>query len=267
MGFGGTTIEEFEVYTFGSTYCAVTPLKDAPLLFHIGHEFREQIRSSLDHEGFDYRLGQIGPSPMHPDFYLICVNEDHFSTPLIKEYENDLYIFVTESDENTVKDIYMSLLGYMQFPFEQFYSQAIIRVLLLDFHTEIESRLRELIENCGSIQSNILGINFLKYKEVIEARRNLLDLHKRHFEFEKIRNSFEREKIQVQRLIEDNNVLGKLSAYFKDHQELEFGFDASFERTVDYLDRSISLSDQGQRMLFAAVLGAMVGALLTLLLK
>jgi len=92
----------------------------------------------------------------------------------------------------------------------------------------------------------------------------LLDLHKRHFEFEQIRNKFEREKLQVQSLIEDNNVLSNLSAYFKDHQELEVGFDASFGRTVDYLDRSISINDQGQRMLLAVILGAIIGALITI---
>ena len=264
-GLGGLSIEEFEVYTLGSAYCAVALVDDAPVMFHAAHEFREQIRSSLDQDAFNYRLGQVGPSPMHPDFYLICIEEYHYDTPLIKEYDNDLYIFVSNCTQEKARDIYTSILGYIQFPLEQFYSQATTRSLLLDFHTEIESRLRELIENCNSIQSNILGLNFIKYKEILSARKNLLDLHKRHFEFEKIRNSFEREKQVVQRLIEDNNLLSDLSAYFKDHQELEVGFDASFERTVDYLDRSISITDQGQRMLLSAVIGAIIGALITIL--
>jgi hypothetical protein len=68
-------------------------------------------------------------------------------------------------------------------------------------------------------------------------------------------------------LIENNMYLSGLGRYFNDKTAKEVSNSDSLFKTLEYLEKSISSADVAIRTIVAAVSGALIGAVLTLLIK
>lgn len=263
--FEDDAIEQFDVITKGSQYIAFVELDDCPRRVLIGQEFREQMRELLNSPNNIFRLGQVGPTPLHPEIYVIDVANPEYIQREITFHEGDLYIISNFTlGKCSQKDIYEDVLNMTSFDLDSFYTLSISRSLLIDLNRAIHQKLQETVNTYMQLGSNIFFINFGK---LAKLRQDLLMIHKGSLELELLLNNYESLQKSFFSSIDNNIFLDDLKEYFTDISEPDCSVGNVLFKTLEYMEKSISSLDVAIRTIFAAIIGASIGVFVTLLLK
>ena len=263
--FEDDAIEQFDVITKGSQYIAFVELDDCPRRVLIGQEFREQMRELLNSPNNIFRLGQVGPTPLHPEIYVIDVANPEYIQREITFHDGDLYIISNFAlSKCSQKDIYEDVLNMTSFDLDSFYTLSICRSLLIDLNRAIHQKLQETVNTYMQLGSNIFFINFGK---LAKLRQDLLMIHKGSLELELLLNNYESLQKSFFSSIDNNIFLDDLKEYFTDVSEPDCSVGNVLFKTLEYMEKSISSLDVAIRTIFAAIIGASIGVFVTLLLK
>lgn len=257
--------EQFNILMTGSNYVAYVELDDCPEQIFVGQEFREQIRELLDRPANTFRLGQVGPAPMHPRFYVVDIANENFTHREIHSYNEDVYIFVNLNLSHiSAKDIYEEILEHTRFELELFYTLGKYRSLLINLHTAIHNRLQDIVKSYMQLGTNLFYVNFQK---LAKMRLELLLIHRANLRLELSIGNYENERKQFLSILENNIFFDELEEYFGRMTEKDLTVSDALFKTLEYMEKSISSIDVAIRTIFAAVIGAMIGAFVALLLR
>lgn len=258
-------IEQFDVLMLGSTHASFSELDDCPERIFIGQEFREQVRELLDSSSNSFRLGQIGPSPIHPRIYVVDVSNEEFAQREIYIYDDDLYILVNlKLADCSVHAIYQDVLEVSEFDLDVFFTLSKMRSLLLDLHQAIHHKLQQTVDAYMHLGKNLFFINFGK---LAGLRQDLLMIHKGSLAFELRLADHEVLRKKFLSKLENNIFFDEMDGYFREMTEPDVPMANALFKTLEYMEKSISSVDVAIRTIFAAVIGASIGVFVTLLVK
>jgi len=261
---GADSTEQFEVIAKGSNNIAFVELNDCPKRISVGHEMREQMRYLVDAQEGQFKLGSVGPSPIHPIFYIINVSNPEYAERVIWTRELEIYIVVNFSQGGTnAREIYTEILERISIEMDEFYCLSKLRNFLLDLNYAIHQRLEQTVSSYMKLGSNIF---FVKFGELAKLRLSLLNIHKGSLELELALSRYERARKSLLTQVGNNPFLANQFNYLDDVTEPDCSIGNALFKTLEYMEKSVSSYDVAIRTTFAAVIGATIGAYITYLI-
>ena len=258
--------EDFNVLSSGTLFVAFAELDDYPAWPNIGHEYRDLVTQQIQRES-KLKCPSLGPSPIHPDFYIVQLAthpQTGPSTPKVFSYEGDMIILVEvgQSIDSVIQEIFedlnMLLVG--------FYAVMSHRSLLIDYTIEIFNQFEDLAKNI----QDLAAISWWRLDKSIElsraTKRVLSSLHVRMVEYGASVLHFRRERARALNEMKEHFILNKIHGYLSDNSEMEGDIPESLASATVHFAGELQALGTIRSLVFATLLGAAVGALLTALL-
>ncbi len=260
-------IEQFNVLSTGSLFATYASIEDFPQWALIGHEYRELLRKLISTET-RFKAPLFGPSPIHPNFYIAAcsiINDPKRRPWGVYEQKDDIFIVVDKNFDiaKLVKIIYDSISDHLN----DFYFLKIQENQLLSYYVEIHHLFDDLANSISAIHSFPWYYLLQQNQCELNARKHLLKLHRRLVEVET--QIFEYNKSQNDFLedIKENQIFGRINGYFKKESEIDFQLPKSMLAAINHCESELKSFGNTRSVIIASLIGALVGAILTTLLK
>lgn len=261
-------LERFEVLSKGSLFVAFAPISDYPFFTYIGHEYREIVLSVLKKNSPD-EFRTPGPTPIHPDFYLIqAETDDEGETSGVRVYSRDDNVFVVFPNHHLPpRDWIMAFFEYIHYPLLMFYSALLTREQVLNSYVEIFERFSVLSDSI----KNLTNTRWWKFVEcsglVRKGKDNLSEVHLKTIEFETALFGLRLQRNKATEQIESHTILSEIPDYFKECMQPDALVPESFPNALVHFEGEIRAYKQIRSVVVASFLGAAIGAFLTVLLS
>ncbi len=261
------TIEQFEVVSNGSLFAAFAPIQDYPVRTHIGHEYRELLSTQIEKET-SLKSPPLGPSPIHPDFYLVLRKKRNETPPVgTKVYTLKNHVFlVSDNNSQTNRDMAMELFNDIHFALLEFYSLELIRNSLINYDIEIFNHFSDLSNSVKKLFAAPWWRIFKSAKFAHLGRISLSNIHKRCVEFETNLFGFNRQRNQLLNTIKQHRILSNIYSYFYTTTESDIQVPQVFFRALDHFEDALRTFGNIRSVVIASLVGAAVGAAITVLL-
>lgn len=262
--------EEFELFFDGAQLVVLADIDTLPVATNVGQIAREFLVETLTPSTILKHVDRIGPTPIHPEFYFLVAAQksaDAVAThlPSIKETRGDLVVVVPDGKPLDVitkpllRDASIALSDfYAQRVADREYSEAVDALEELD--QQLNTRVSTYFTQ-GSIRRLFSGESRLIRQLIAEMHGAL-----RAISFnEKLAR---RKEDEARRAIAETTFLKYLSAYFDEHMASDVIFDREGElSSMNFAATETNNFAVVQATVVAALVGAVIGGLLTLVTK
>ena len=268
-------VEEFEVLSDGSIFLCYTEVDDYGGFMTMGAEFRNLLEKQIEKESI-YSCEVFGPSPIHPDIYLIYPQspgtEDNASIR-IYEYKEDIFIILQDGQKKSwggVRNFLPRLFDSLSMSLQNFYILRSEENVLGLYHTEIFNRFYKMSKNMEELLK-ISRWRILKSEKIIKDSKKDLSVARRMLvEFESESSSLLDSRSEFLDSIKDNDILGKLTPYFaKNTKSDKIVPQAMFTSIGHYADELRAASQSRLTIVIAlvSISSIIAGAILTEILR
>jgi hypothetical protein len=249
-------IEEFKVITDGSLFAAYAPVKHAPTLLRIGHEYRELI-ADLQGKSEPNKFVVIGPSPMHLTYYLVSRTlASHSEKSRIEIYCDKYDIYVLMDSEGFDPDSAVQFLfDDLNFVLTQFYAVLLERQELFGARYELDSHFDQLAETVGVLVA-------VSWWQVVQAaaaariaRTHLVDAHRMMVALEGSLRSYERQREKFLEEVSESVYLSIGRKYVAETCEAEISLPQTLQSAMSYYSAEILAFESTRSVIGASVLG------------
>jgi len=262
--------EQFTLYFNGAIFLACFPVKLVPFPTHVGQVAREFLAETLAESKLWARTEGIGPTPIHPEIYILSVAPigDQLSlaesrAPAVKTVRGDLVVAVPAI--TPVERVLQYLLEDMSWGLEGFYGVRIVRHALDDriafLHT-LNQRLGQALAE----HLRLNPISRLLSKSAGEIRRLLGDMHLALQGIAALELEAQNREEETTRSLQRGAILVGLDEYFKEHMLPSSIPDQNSQlRFMDFAADETENSAIVQATLVSALIGAIIGGLIAAL--
>lgn len=258
--------KEFQTMINGSLYMSFAQLDKYPYLPYIGNEFREILQKQIDNET-NFYSSQVGPSPIHPLFYIVfCENHSELTTTNLYSDGKDIYFIVNDNNDIDIDNVILKLFFKIKGVISLFYSLKLKRHLLINYNIEIKNLFNDLTNILMKLYSSQWWEIFKKNNLIGEAKNKLLTIHKRMMKFESVISRYNIEKKEFLDILKSNHILKEVNDYFVDQSNLDIEMNESLRSSLSYFNSKVKTFENVKMILISSLLGAIVGSLLTILL-
>jgi hypothetical protein len=257
--------EHFSVLCDGSTFAAYAVIKDdIPIWTNIGHEFRELAGAQIE-KATSLKHATVGPCPIHPDIIIVVRDppQDGKTEVAVKRYRHDDDIFVVTSDSRPPAKLVLDCFLDFHSSIEDFYELLSARDHLVDCNVEISNhfsaaskKIRELLETPSW---NIWRTHVASR----QARISVALVHERLVEIEAELMEYDSDRAGRLESLKKHREASPLHDYFKDMTESDVHVPPSLASALTFFESELQLYGNIRSLLFASLLGAIVGSLLT----
>jgi hypothetical protein len=256
-------VEHFSVLSDGSIFGAFSPIHDAPCFANIGHEYRELARSQIE-KSTKYKSPTIGPTPVHPDFYFVFLEEveEGRGEPRIYGRDGDIFVVSDEPGSQELRVILETFLD-IRTAIENFYWLQMSRNNLIDYEVETSTHFSEIADSVSSLISASSWQLWQKRKFTQLAKLSLAQIQVCLVQFESDLSSFERLRRRFLADIKKHPILRHAYDYFDEMAESEIEIPSTLGNALDFFESEFQLYRNVRSLLIASLLGGVVGALLT----
>ncbi len=260
-------LEQFHVISSGSLFVAFAAVADYPFFTYIGHEYRELLQSQIRKET-QLKSPPLGPSPIHPDFYIV-IRENSGQAPRgvrIYSFQDDVFI-VLDGDGLSDEKMVCGLFSDTQFILESFYCLMQRNVSLLDYGVEIFNHFTDL----SSFVAELSGARWWQiYKAMNLARRgkkSLSTIYTRIVEYETTLFNFKNSQKKLLGEVMGHPVLQRIHSYLFTTSDVDVSIPPIISSALDHFQKELQSFGATRAVVMASLIGGAVGALLTALLK
>ena len=266
-------IEKFEVVSTGSLFAAYAPVRDYDLSIRMGNEYREIARSQVEKET-KLSCPVVGPSPIHPHFYLVLAkNFQGHRVHTLKRYTrtNDV-LLIAESGQNDIKKEVDDILYDVQIELARFYSVMLSIRDVIEYHQEMSSHFSDLTESIDRLHSIPWWDVFGGAKIAGVGRSSLSLVHKHFVALEERVFLHGRQRSEVLAAIREHNTLSLMLDYFTDSTESLVHIQHSLPVALTHFGEELRIFVNIRWIVIAslvgligAIIGAIAGSILTVL--
>ncbi|WP_457618467.1 hypothetical protein [Lutibacter sp.] len=260
-------IEKFNVMVSGSLFAAYAKVSDYPIKTFIGHEFRELFKNIIETSSkFDVPL--FGPSPIHPDIYIIKIKDNSDDTSSKINYKidnNDLFILIYNFDQEIETIISYIFIDISSVLFN-FYKAMLAFTSLVNYRLEIKDRLNELsIKYLDFINTKVYHF-FKNSKRIKECNNDITRLRIMLLKYDLKKLGYSSIKQKFIEILSDNKFLGGFEDYFIGSIKEIDRFPDSFKYIIEHFENELRASVNTRIIVLASILGGIIGSALTVLL-
>jgi len=261
--FSSIPMESFSVISTGSIFAAYGSTEQVPVFTSIGHEYRELVVNQLANQP-RLRGVTLGPSPIHPGFYVITVAADETSLPPVERFRGHGEDFVTfVSDKHPIDAVVRYLLLTAESALLFFYRTMMRRSEVLLAYVNTMNGFFRATEKIEALHKTaryrLFRIDHLG-RETTEVISNvyssLADLQRRSLDYE---GDF----AQMLRVVERNQVLGVSRSYFGDRSDDMVEVPESVLPALAHFQGQVDSHSNARTTVLASIGGGIIGALLT----
>lgn len=264
-------VEEFEVISTGSVFYAFADIADYPVWAHFGHEFRVLLRQNIESET-KFTCPEFGPSPIHPEVFIVfCCRdaqeaENAQKGPRILTHDKRVLLII-EDNEQDAKDAVFDLMIETESTMCEFYHGQNIRSSLIDKIMEIERSFSDLDQSTRKL-ANTAWYQFPSASRLTkQARQHLHEIAIARVSKDSTAAHLKTQREHLLQQIRMNPVLSGIESYFVDMTSNEFEPPDSLSEGANYLASELNAHTNKRLLVFASVLGAIAGAVLTCILS
>jgi hypothetical protein len=264
---GGSLIEEFNVLSTGSLFAAFARIRDFPVFTFIGQEYREIVTVQIDNET-RFKTVPFGPSPLHPDFYLVTRRCGEGEAPLgTKVYSASDDVFVV-MDQSSASDMERAceLFWRLGSDLLDFYRIMMDATTLLSINERLFSHFSELSDQFVQMLQTSAWHPLKLNKLSVAARASLSNVYLSLVDHERLLLEVARDRNRFLKEVRANIVLSHLHAYLSDHTDPEADVPQSLNPTLSYFGAELQMFKNIRSIMAASLIGAAAGALLTAVL-
>ena len=265
---GGTPVEEFDVISGGSIFGAYIEISDFPAFNSIGQEYRELVEST-DISEVSFKYVAIGPTPIHPDIYVIVRKkalEREVVGLRVYGVANDVFVVVDHEFVNPQRAVEM-VFRRIEGSLSMFYSVLGERHLLLHYEVELANLFSDVSEAAGLLADtswwNLYGALALSRR----GKAALSRIHVRSVDFGYRAMSFRKNRDDVLDMVGKHEILSDLIPYLQRITESDIAMPDSYGPAVAHFAEQLRGFGTVWSLIVASVLGGAVGAILTELLS
>ncbi len=257
------TEEHFSVLCDGSMFAAYAPIQDFPIWSNIGHEFRELGRSQIESKT-SLKSPNIGPCPIHPNIVIVVrEHSEEDKDQVRKYYHQDDDIFFVTSVSNLTTELVAECFLIFRSSIGDFYELAVNRVHMLNQNVEVSnhfsaasSKIRELME--------MPSWNIWRTRAASrQARISIASVHERLVELEGELLDYASARAGALENLRKSGEASPLYDYCKGMTEADVNVPPSFGSALTFFEGELQLYGNIRSLLYASLLGAIVGSLLT----
>ena len=262
-------IEKFDVVSTGSLFAAYTPVRDYDLSISVGNEYREIARSQVEKET-NLRCPIVGPSPIHPYFYLVLSkNFEGQRTHIFKRYtRTNNVLLIAEGGQDDVRAAIDDILYNVQIELARFYSVMLSIRDVIEHHQEMSSHFSDLAEAIDQIHSTPWWNVFQGAKIAASGRSSLSLVHKHFVALEEKIFLHSRQRSEVLAGIKEHDTLSLMLDYFSESTESLVHIQHSLPVALTHFGEELRVFVNIRSVVIASLIGligAVVGAGLTVL--
>jgi hypothetical protein len=263
--------EELTIWFNGSVFVVAAPSPTVPLLTNIGQLAREFLRETFEASQIWQHIDGIGPTPAHPEIYLLSVQKkpqsqdavDDVDLPFIHLVEDDL--FILEQSTNPYETVLPILLRDVYYALQDFYISRIENQCLYQTIDNVE----RLNASLGELLSSYFSLP--PYRRLLDStatdiRRCLAAMHSAIQRVAEKESEHRQAVREANKSFESAAVINKLHDYFREHMAPEREFNRDSQLTLmNFAAEETNNVVITQATLVAAMIGAIVGGILSML--
>ena len=260
----GKPIEQFEVVSTGSLFAAYTSISEYGLSVRIGPEYRNIAQAQIEKQTI-LTCPAIGPSPIHPDFYLICANNIEGRRKYgVRKYPHTDNVLLIMGDQKDVRSTVMNLLYDLQMGIIQFYSVKLSQLEVMEYQQEMFSHFSDLAQSIEKLHS-ISWWDVVRGTRIADIGRKSLSLvHKRFVSLETMVFLYSRQRSEMITTIKEHDTLSLILDYIADHTEPVVKIQHSLPAALTHFGEEIRMFGSIRSVVVASLvglMGAIVGAI------
>jgi len=257
-------IEEFNAIFNGSLFITYAKINEFPSYTTFGYEYRNLLRNIIN-EDTKLHCPHFGPSPIHPDFYVIILEKDikDLKNRIIK-YGNDLIMVLEEIEMRDFADYFLEKIS---FELERYYKIEYYNTNLIDYNIEIHNILEELSKKINSFYILKWYSIFETNKIINESKLLLSRVYKRYFEYESQKSYFNKNRLKYIDEIKQHKLFSLISKYFNEQLDELDEIPTSILDTLSHYGNIINSFGDKRTAVWASIIGALIGAFITYLVS
>jgi hypothetical protein len=253
----------FQVVSAGSLYCAYTVVADVPAYNHIGAEYRFFLEAIT--KDASYPLRTIGPSPIHPETYLIRADGLPQSYKAIRESKDQVFLLVSADAPEAA--LMSWVLRDVSLALTRFYQVAAIRDRMLGIVQRVEIAFRRLAHLLRERVAAQWWDVMRTYQLGREAQIRLNGIYESLFGLQRL-------QLECKELADDAldntrelEVLSPHAGYIDRMMARSIPLPDSLIPATAHFSEQVRSTDSSQVAIIASLLGAVAGAILGAYLK
>lgn len=252
-------IEEFDVIFMGSSYICFTEVNDIYDNYSMAYEFREQMRKQLKTLNKSFRLGNIGPSPITPNIYLLDVgskNKEDLVESRIETFKGDI-ILITDlhSKGLTPIDVFIDFHSRVNREVKRFFWLKNLQQHMFYIHQGSLEKLESIVDSyINESWKNKIKIYF----STTSFRREILLLQKNALKYKTLAFLVNQNKGLILEDVRNNKMLMHFESFLKRAMDKNEEIDESFYKMIETIENSISTNSNVLWMLVAAIAGGLI---------
>ena len=255
--------EHFSVLCGGSVFAAYMNVeREVPIWSNIGHEFRELARSQIEKET-QFKAPALGPCPIHLDVVLVVRDSEQSRTTATRRYHHENDIFIVTSDKVSIADLVVLSFLEFQGSIDDFYELQCDRKDLLESQEEVDNHFLAAINETRQLLETPSWKIWKTHAISRRARVSIASVHERLVELESGLMSHSRQQKHVLENIKKNPNTAAAHDYFKEMTDPEVNLPSSLAAALGYCEGELQLYGNIRSLLYASLIGAIVGALLS----
>jgi hypothetical protein len=263
VGWGNHKPDEFSCLFNGCLFFAYSEINSIPESTDIGQVSREILESCFsESELFD--LSYIFPTPMHPEIYLLCVdNKDKKAfNKLVFTIRDDLYIIGPSGIP--IDDLIKEIISRFDYRLFDFYNCKQHYIMVQEKVNEFNILNKELGEQLSNYFSTNTIIRMLSGKSS-NIRKSLSKMHLKLNEITSGKISNDAKVKEFIKNLNDNEILREMECYFRDQvdqQPIDFDLDSQIT-TMNFASSETSDLSMVKATILASLVGAIIGGLIS----
>ncbi len=265
-------IEQFKVISDGSLFAAFSEITDYPIFPHIGHEYREILKKQVD-EQTDFFSPSFGPTPIHPDFYIIIEdslgNGNKSKRPLHYVGDEDEVFIISTSARDEIVELVTFLFLDAEFELIVLYRTILMRNLCMRYVIEIHDEFEMVSSMLGEIHDKkwwqVIQLNKLTQN----VKRKLIKIHTLLIAHDRQRHSLNRQRRWLSQCVEKHSMLSHIHSYCIEQTDPDVEVTSTLFPALQFSGEQLRALSNVRAVVIASLvglLGAGLGALITALL-
>jgi hypothetical protein len=255
--------EHFSVLCDGSTFAAYAEVQDIPVWSNIGHEFRELATAQIEKET-PFSSPSLGPCPIHPDIVIVVRDpaDGDAEIPARRYHQGD-DIFIVTSDRRPIAELVLDCFLDFRGPVEDFYELLSGRDHLIDSYVEVSNHFSAASKSTRELLETPSWNIWKTHVASRVARISIASVHARLVELETELMNYTRNRSNSLENLRKHREASPLHDYFREITESDVSLPSSLVSALTFFESELQFYGNIRSLLYASLLGAVVGSLLT----
>ena len=261
-------IEQIGVVSNGSFFACYAELMTFPQETWFAQEYRDLLKDVLEKRGKIHSIG-VPPCPIHPSIYVAILPAN--AEPKRKSHAlgkkppfmgDGLLFLLPESEE--IETAIEAILVTFSPPLDRFFNLQLRARSVGLYEAEILNEFSNLTDCYKKLLKTGAWHVFKRHTLWVAARTSLSNIHLRLVEYGNVLSEYEREVSDFPQMKESFPHIQPWLKYFAERFE-KFGVPTFLVSSTQYFERELQLFGHKRVIIAASLVGASIGAMITLL--